>query len=155
MTDDVYASGSGDMLGDPEPPAIIVRALRQTWPWVALLAVFGLFSTGFLFLGGVSMLVVGNGIGLPPEMDPLGIGRWIGLLYLVFGFVSVVPLVLLSRFAFAAFRVSDGDGLLSAARAVRRSRDLWIGYGVLTLLVLIAYCGGAVAMVAGMAAALS
>ena len=155
MTDDVYAAGSGDMFGDPEPPAVIVRALRQTWPWVALLAAFGLLSTGFLFVGGISMLVVGNGIGLPAEMDPLGIGRWIGLLYIVFGFVSLVPLVLLSRFAIAAFRVNDSDGLASAARAVRRSRDLWIGYGVLTLLLLIAYCGGAVAMVAGMAVAFS
>ncbi len=155
MADDMYTSGSGDMLGDPEPAAMIVRGLRQTWPWVAMLAAFALMSTGFLFLGGVSMLVVGNSVGLPAETDPFGIGRWIGLLYMVFGFVSFVPLVLLTRFAIAAFRVSDDDGLASAARAVRRSRDLWIGYGILTLLVLIAYCGGAVAMVATMASALS
>jgi len=153
MADDAYAPGSGEMLGDPEPAAIIVRALRQTWPWVALLAVFALLSTGFLLLAGISMLVVGNLGGLPAEADPFGIGRWIGLIYVVLGFVSLVPLVLLTRFAIAGFRVTDTDGLESASRAVRRSRDLWVGYCILTLLALVAYCGGAVAMVATMAVA--
>jgi hypothetical protein len=118
-----------------------------------MLAFFTLLATGFLFMGGVSMLV-GNTLALPAEVDPLGISRWLGLLYLVFGFVSFVPLVLLSRFAFAAFRVSDDDGLASAARAVRRSRDLWVGYGVLTLLYMIASCGAVVALTIGVAASM-
>jgi hypothetical protein len=155
MTDDVYAPGTGEVIADPDPAAVIVRALRQTWVWVAMLALFALLGTLFLFGGGVSMLVLGNSIALPAEADPFGIGRWIGALYIVFGFFSIVPLVLLSRFAFAAMRVTENDGLASAARAVRRSRDLWVGYGVLTLLLMLAYCGGAVALVIGMAATMS
>jgi hypothetical protein len=147
MTDDVYAAGSAEMYGDPNPAAAIVRALRQTWPWAAFLSVLAILTV-VLELGMGAMMLAFGGL-LPAQSDPFGMNRWIGLVYIVLGLFYIPIAVLMTRVAASTMRVSEGDDLRSVLRAVRHIRDWWIGMGVIAIFTMLATCGGIIAAAAG------
>jgi hypothetical protein len=122
--------------------------LGQTRPWVGLLTVLMALATAMMLCSGAAMQVSMSALGsaFPTEdLGPMGgFVKYFGLIYILFGLVYAIPMVLLGRYTIAA----GPTDLHQAALAVRYQRDFWRVIGVMTLMFIVLYCGGVAAVVA-------
>jgi hypothetical protein len=138
------------MAGDSElsPEEQITLYLRQTRPWVGLLTVIMALGTALMVCSGAVMQISMSTLGsaLPTEeLGPMAaFVKYIGLIYIVFAAIFAIPMVLLGRYTLAA----GPTDLHHAALAIRYQRDYWRAIGVMTMLVMVLYCGGIGLMVA-------
>ncbi len=129
----------GAAMGSASPSEIsptVVGLLRQTKPWVRLLAVLGFIGIGFMLLASVSMLALGStlGSGLPAGF---GIAMMVG--YMVMAGIQLPAVIFLNRYAsrIGALVNSGAPGDLEAAISAQKS--FWRYLGILTLIVLCLY----------------
>jgi hypothetical protein len=124
---------------DGEVPAEAVDALRETRPWVTLLAILGFIGAGFMILAGLAIFAIGGNVGrgMPPAF---------GLVYVLLAVIYLLPSVLLQRYSSSIGRVLDGAGTPAFIEALRSQRSLWRTMGILTLvmivLMMLAFVGG-------------
>jgi hypothetical protein len=125
-------------------PEEAVEALRETRPWVTLLAVLGFIGAGFVVLAGLSILAFGNSFnnGLPPAF---------GLVYILMAGLYVLPSVLLMRYSSSIGRLLAGAGSNGLVDALRSQRAFWRAVGIMTLVFIVI---GILATVGGIAAIL-
>jgi hypothetical protein len=111
-------------------PEEAVEALRETRPWVTLLAILGFIGAGFVVLAGLSILAFGNsfGNGLPPAF---------GLVYILMAGLYVLPSVLLMRYSSSIGRLLAGAGSNGLVDALRSQRAFWRAVGIMTLVVIV------------------
>lgn len=134
------ASGARPSEGAPGTGAAAVsegtiEMLRQTKPWVRFLSVMGFLGAALLVLAGVFlMLVGGSGPGAPP--------RFLGIIYLPFGLLYIVPAVYLWRYADGIRDLIFGRRVEQLEDALQSQKSFWKFAGVMTLVVLVLYVVG-------------
>jgi len=124
----------------------ILAAMKQTRPWVTLMAVLGFIGTGFMVLGGIAVVLVAPA-GLPG-------GRALGLIYLIGAAMYGVGSTLLYRYRSSIASIERGYGLEALENALEHQKSFWRFIGITTAVVLGIYVLGIVAavVVGGMAA---
>ena len=135
---------------DPGP---IVDLLKDTGPWVRLLAILGFIGTGLMVLVAALMLLAGAFF---PAFGEKGIAAGaMAVLYLVLAGVYLVPSLLMNNYANAIARAADG-GWAGITGAVDAQRKLWKFVGILCIVFVgLTVLATAVAFVAGLAGAFS
>ncbi len=130
---DGAAMGSGS---SAEISPSVVGMLRQTKPWVRLLAVLGFIGIAFMVLASVSMLALGSTMG---GGLPAGFGVAMMLGYLVMAGIQLPAAIFLNRYAsrIGALVNSGAPGDLEEALAAQKS--FWRYVGILTLIMLCLY----------------
>lgn len=136
MTDGNVFAPSDAAKEDGDAQEQILTYLRQTRPWVLLLAVLTGLSSMLMVGGGLFVTLAGAAIGMDAGMG--GLEAAIGLVYVAIGAMYAVPTFLLGRYGLAS-SPTDLDG---AALAVRYQRDFWRVVGMFTLALIALYCGG-------------
>jgi len=113
--------------GGGEVPAEAVEALRETKPWVTLLAVLGFVGTGFMVLAGLGVMVMDNAT-LPAAF---------GVVYVVIAVLYLLPSLLLIRYSSSIGRLVDGAGPQGLIEALRSQRSFWRAVGIMTLVMIV------------------
>ncbi len=146
MSDNPYAPTDA-----PAPTPDAAMYLRQARPWLYFVAIVGLIGAAFMVVAGLAMVALPSL--LPDDNPELGfMGPVFGLVYLVLAAVYAVPCVFMIQQATAIGRVATG-GMDAVADVLRHYRNFWRVIGGMTLLLLVLYCGGLVAVtVAGLGA---
>lgn len=127
-----------------------VLALKQTRPWVLLLAILGLIGVGLMLLGGVVMLGAGAmatsaGAGVRPGSAagmPMGVFAGMGVGYLVFAFLYLYPIIKLFKYSSAISRLSGSGSVRDLEAALQEQKGFWKFIGIVTLVVLLLYVVG-------------
>jgi hypothetical protein len=135
----------------------MLTSLRQTRPWVRLVAIVGFVMAGLLIVMGLFMALLG-GVGGIFGDDAMsgGIGIGIGLLYGVIGLIYVVPSLHLFRYAKAIGRLLEGGRGPALEEALGHQRAFWRLVGILVLVFLVLYALGlAFVVIAGIAGGLA
>ena len=83
-------------------------------------------------------------------------GILIGVFYLVFGVIYIIPTLQLHRYANAIARLGQGGGTPAIEAALMHQRSFWRTVGILMLVVLVIWVlAVAIGIVVGLAAAVS
>ncbi len=129
-----------------------VQALRETRPWVLLLAILGIIVTGLMLLGGLGILLggmfsagSGGGMGGPA----LGIMAVMGVAYLLFALLYLYPIIKLFKFSGAIGRLSQTGAVRDLEEALRQQRSFWRFLGIVTLVVIGLYVVMILVMIVG------
>ncbi len=130
-----YAA-SGGSAASAETSLAVVNLLRQTKPWVRLLAVLGFIGIAFMLLASVSMLALGSFAG---NNLPAGFGIAMMVGYIVIAGIQLPAAIFLNRYAsrIGALVNSNAPGDLEAAISAQKS--FWRYLGILTLIMLCLY----------------
>lgn len=110
----------------------VLEALRATKPWVRFLGVLSGIGAGLMVLIGLVFMLTGlsNTRGMPPAL---------GLVYIAFAGIYVIPTVYLNRYAscindlLASNRQEDLEG------ALRVQKSFWKFVGIVALVILSLY----------------
>lgn len=114
----------------------ILEQLRGTRPWARFLSVLGFIGCGFMGLGALMMMV------MPSVLDvPFG-GFVLGLVYLVFGAVWMVPTIFLHRFASGITELLISRSTQSLELTLSQQRSFWRVSGIIMAAVLGLYVVG-------------
>lgn len=129
-----------------------IELLRQTQPWLYLMAILMLLGGAMMGLF-TAMMALGMGMGAALSDESLGAegGAVFLLLGLVYGLMTLLYLALgyfLLRQGMAIGELRAGGGLTSLASVFRYQLRFWRTIGVITLLVMVLYCGGIFAIFA-------
>jgi len=134
-----------------EISSTVVNLLRQTKPWVRLLAALGFIGIAFMLLASVSMLALWS---FARSGLPAGFGIVMMVGYILMAGVQLPAAIFLNRYAshIGALVNSNAPGDLEAAMSAQKS--FWRYVGILTLIMLCLYIlvilGMIVAGIAGM-----
>ena len=119
-------------------PAEAVEALRQTRPWVLLLAILGSLITGLMMVGGLLM----GGISASAD-SPAGLGgaSLIGMAvgYFIVALVYIYPLVKLFRYSGAISRLIRSGSAADLVDALRHQKSFWRFIAIITCTLLVLY----------------
>lgn len=133
-----------------------IQALRETRPWVLLLAVLGLIGTGLMLLAGVAMAVMGAGFGASMPSSPAmpgfgGTGFFvgIGILYLIMALLYFYPILKLLKFSGAISRLNRSGALADLEEALRQQKSFWKFIGILAVVMIVLYVVAAIVVGAG------
>ncbi|MDB6071843.1 MAG: hypothetical protein JWL81_3014 [Verrucomicrobiales bacterium] len=130
--------------------AATVLALKQTRPWVLLLAILGLIVVGLMLLGGMGMLAAGAfAKSAAPSVGPGGSGAMptalfagMGVGYLVFAFLYLYPIIKLFKYSSAISRLSATGSVRELEVALQEQKSFWKFIGIVTLVVMVLYAIG-------------
>jgi len=133
------AEVQGARMGGASPAEVapsIVELLRQTKPWVRLLAVLGFIGIGLMVLASFAMLALGSSMG---GGLPAGFGIGMMLAYLLMAGVQLPAVIFLNRYAsrISSLVGSNAPGDLESALSAQKS--FWRYIGILTLILLCIY----------------
>lgn len=137
------ASPSGSMT-----PAIL-QSLAGTKPWVRLCSVMGFIGAGFMILGGIVMMVSGAALGLSNQQTAglAGMPVVIGVMYLVFSLLYLIPSIKLWKYGSAIYRLLSTNSVADLENAMEQQRGFWKFVGIMILIMLVfmvvAIVGGA------------
>jgi hypothetical protein len=120
------ATDYGNTQAGGEVPAEAVEALRETRPWVTLIAVMGFIGAGLMVLLGLAMMAMGKGLGR-------GIPASLGFVYVIIAALYVLPSVLLLRYSSSIGRLLEGAGTPALVDALRNQKAFWRAVGIMTL----------------------
>jgi hypothetical protein len=132
VTDASPVSEGGGLATGP-----MLLLLRQTGPWVRLLAAIGYLGSGLLVVAGLAVggfALAGEGTGLP---------AWAALAYLASGLVLGAPVVSLHRYGRAIRRAVHAGGTDQVEDALRQQLWFWRLVGALSLFVVLGYVAAA------------
>lgn len=133
------AAVHGTPMGDPAAAGItpaIVNLLRQTKPWVRLLAVLGFIGTGFLFLASFGMLALGASAG---QGLPAGFGIGLMLVYMLMAGIQLPAVLFLNRYASRIGKLVNSNAPEDLESALAAQKSFWRYVGILTLIMLCIY----------------
>lgn len=134
------ASGGSDGVS-----SLIQQHLRQTKPWVRLMAVVGFLVAGFQLLVALSAFIGGAFVeGIAGEEIPVAL---IGVVYLLLGFLSIVPAVYLWRYATAIGTLLDSQRLRDLETALACQKSYWRFLGIMVTVFLVIVALGLVAAI--------
>jgi hypothetical protein len=121
------------------PLTAIVEAFRQTKPWVTFLSVLGYIGAGFMVLAGLITMASGALAGAAAS-GPLGaFAPLLGLFYIAFGGLYVVPATLLWRYGASISTFVETGDLERMVEPVVRQKSFWRFAGIMTIVMLIGY----------------
>lgn len=130
--------------------AATVLALKQTRPWVLLLAILGLIVVGLMLLGGLGMLAAGafagsvggaggaGGAAAPTGM-PTALFAGMGVGYLLIAILYLYPIIKLFKFSGAISRLSVSGAVRDLEVALQQQKSFWKFVGILTLVMMVLY----------------
>lgn len=122
-----HASG-----GEEAPDGVqeaLVRHLRGAQPWLFVFAILSGLGAGLMLMAGIGVMSMSA---LMEESAPGVPMAAMGLMYVGFSVIYVVPAVLLFRAALAVGEASTG-GWPGVEEAVRRMTLFWKGLGIITI----------------------
>jgi hypothetical protein len=139
INDAIPAYQPGDQ--PPLPPAItpsMMESLKGTKPWVRFLSILGFIGTGFLVLIGLFSLLGAGFLGSLGN-TPLGALPMvlIGSLYLILGFLYMIPTLYLFRYADGIQKALTRDVVGGLEYALKNQKSFWTFVGILAMIVLI------------------
>ncbi len=113
-----------------DPAINVIRNLVAVAGWLRFFAILGFISVGLMTLAGLVFLVSG--------FSPLGEpGRLMGVLYIVFAAVYLIPLLPLHRAAGTAASLRATPKHDIAAQALSHQAQFWRRLGILTIIGLV------------------
>lgn len=125
----------------PAPPAVtqsMMESLKGTKPWVRFLSILGFIGTGLLVLVGVFLML---GAGFLSSLGNTSLGSlpmiMIGCLYLIIGFLYILPAIYLFRYADGIQKALTRDVVTGLEYALKNQKSFWTFVGVLAMVVLI------------------
>jgi hypothetical protein len=124
-------------------PNHIVEHLRGTRPWVIFLAVVGFLGAGLMVLAGLVMFALSGTAKLP---------AWVGLIYILFSGVCLLPAIYMVRYASSIGRLLRDPRMERLGVALDSQRVYWKAVGIMCA-ALIAIYPIAIAIVVAVAAA--
>lgn len=116
-----------------------VQALRETRPWVLLLAILGVIVTGLMLLGGFGILVGGMMTAGSAGGSAMGLMAVMGVAYLLFALLYLYPVIKLFKYSAAISRLSRTGTVGDLEEALRQQRSFWRILGIVTLVVMALY----------------
>lgn len=122
-----YAHGHGQV------PAEAVEALRQTRPWVLLLAILGSIATGLMVLGGVSIAIFSASSAGGATMIGMAFG------YLIVALLYIYPILKLFRYSGAISRLVRSGSSADLVDALRHQKSFWRFIGIITCVLVVLY----------------
>lgn len=111
--------------------ATATRSLGQTRPWVFLLALLGLLGAGFMFLGGLSLVLAGLVTSSGGDGD--GMSGWLGLIYIALTAIYAAPAILLLRYGTAIGAFLRRSTAVALDTAIERQMAFWRLAGIMGL----------------------
>ncbi len=125
----------------PQDHQIIALLLKQTRPWVLVIAVFMAIGAGLTLLGGLAFGVIFTAA---PELGgfqdfPQGFGIGIAVLYFVFGAVYAIPAVWLFRYSGRITRYVETATIDTLSEAVSAQKSFWKFSGIAALAMIALY----------------
>lgn len=131
--------------GAPPPPdrltAGMIDSLRKTRPWVRFLSILGFVAAGLMVLAGVGVSIFGlvdGGESSGPFGGALMVG--VGVLYVLFALLYIVPSRYLSRYASAIkTAVASPSKTAAVEEALRYQKSFWKFVGIIMLVMLLLY----------------
>ena len=115
--------------GRPGVTELAVELLRQTKPWVQLVAILTLLFAGFMGLGGLAMIAVSA---LGPRTGGPEIAVF-GVVYLPLAALYVYPGVKLWKYGSAIQRLSASRDAVDLEAALREQKSFWKFTGILAI----------------------
>ena len=128
-----------------------VELMRQTKPWVTLLAVISFIGAGFMLLGGISLMALGV---LAPSngASPIPMAA-LGAVYIPFAALYVYPALKLWGYSSAIGRLLASRSAMDLEAALSQQKSFWKFAGIATIVMIVLYGIFIVGfMVVGMAA---
>ena len=119
--------------GNSQVPFAIVDTMRQTKPWATFLGVLGFIGSGLMVLAGLIIFLAGSSLGNS------GLPATIGLLYIPFGALYVVPSLFLYRYGATIGRFMVRGDIDTLGEALVHQKSLWRFMGILTVVILVLY----------------
>jgi len=116
-----------------ETSLAVVNLLRQTKPWVRLLAVLGFIGIAFMLLASVSMLALGSFAG---NNLPAGLGIAMMLGYLVVAGIQLPAVIFLNRYASRIGALVNSNAPADLEAAISAQKSFWRYLGILILIML-------------------
>jgi hypothetical protein len=123
----------------------MVESMRQTRPWVMLIAVLIFISLAFMVLGALFMMVGGVFIPHAEGTPPLAA---IGAVYLVVAALYFFPGLFLVRYAGAIGRLTSSRAVADLEAALSHQKSFWKFVGIVTLVSIAIGILGVVAAIA-------
>jgi len=114
----------------------IVELLRQTKPWVRLLAVLGFIGIGLMLLGSFAMLALGSTLG---KGLPIGFGFGMMLAYMLMAGIQLPAVLFLNRYASRIASLVNSNSPSDLEEALAAQKSFWRYIGILTLILLCLY----------------
>lgn len=113
-----------------------VQALRETRPWVLLLAILASLLTGLMLLGGLLALLGGAMAGASGGggAGPVGVIAVMGVAYLVVALLYLYPIIKLFKYSGAISRLARTGAVHDLEGALREQKGFWKFLGIVTLI---------------------
>lgn len=123
---------AGDRAGVSD---VAVEMLRQTKPWVTLLAVMSFIGSALMLLAGLFMIVAGafarSSGPFPPAL--------LGAIYLPLAFLYIYPALKLWLFSSAIGRLVASRSAADLEAALLQQKSFWKFLGILTVVMIAVY----------------
>jgi len=109
-----------------------LASLNATRPWVKFLAIMGFIGIGLMVLAGLVMTFAFSMIPTKPGMPQFGPA--IGIIYLIFAGIYLMPTLFLYRYSKAIAAIpSAGQGALE--EALKNQKSFWKFMGIVVLII--------------------
>ncbi|MES2705843.1 MAG: DUF4339 domain-containing protein [Verrucomicrobiota bacterium] len=116
-----------------------VQALRETRPWVLLIAVMGMIGTALMLLGGLGMLAFASMGTYSGRGGNAGVPFILAAVYLVAAVIYLYPLIKLFKYARAISALSRTGASVDLENALRQQKSFWKFVGILFLIGIVIY----------------
>jgi hypothetical protein len=110
--------------------------LKETKPWVRLFSVLGFIGSAFLVIAALLMMV---GAGFLGEEMQGAIGVGMGLAYLLFALLYIMPSLFLWRYASAIQTLLSSRRTADLDEALKQQKSFWRFLGIITAVLLCIY----------------
>jgi hypothetical protein len=129
--------------------AVSALVLKNTRPWVQLLAVLGVLGSGLLVIVGLLMMVVGATGAFNAADNPLSsaFGPVLGVVYILMAFLYIMPSVYLMRYARSIKALLASPRVPGLEEALGHQKSFWRFVGICAAVILGLYGLALVAMV--------
>jgi hypothetical protein len=121
----------------------MIEALRQTKPWVRLMSILGFVGAGFMVLAGLFMILGGAVGGVMSRSAGGALGGApmliMGVFYLLFAGLYILPSLFLFRYASAIARAIGGETVRGVEDALEAQKSFWRFVGIMAIILLALY----------------
>lgn len=114
---------------------LMIDHLRATKPWVRFMSVILFITVGLMVLLGLVMMFMPS----PAGMGSSAFGPVIGIIYILFGGLYLVPAFFLHKFASSINDFLQGGGDSAMENALGSQKSFWRFVGILTLVIICLY----------------
>lgn len=130
-----YQNQTDSLSNIPVTP-LMIDHLRATKPWVRFMSIMSFIGAGFMVLVGLGLIVLSMVPGMPSNF---GFGPLLGVIYILFAAVYIVPAYFLHQFASSIRNLLNGGGDVAMETALASQKSFWRFVGILTLVFICLY----------------